>query len=296
MHGIGNDYVYVNGFEERLEDPADVARRVSDRHRGVGGDGLIIIQPPSSDEAHCRMEMYNADGSRAQMCGNGIRCVGKYVYDHGLSSSRELVVETDSGTKTLLLSLDGDGRVAEVEVNMGAPILERGRVPCVDGGDPDDIALDVPLEVDGQPFAITAVSTGNPHAVVRLDRSDGKAPPAAVPSVDTIPLERWGPLFESHPWFPERTNTEFVTVPTRRELEFRVWERGSGETLACGTGACAAVVAAVLNDWCDTEVCVHLRGGDLKIRWERSADGRGGDVFMTGAATEVFSGEFPLLG
>ena len=286
MHGIGNDYVYIDGFSQDVKDPSALARRLSDRHRGVGGDGLIIIRPPLTGDSHCRMEMYNADGTRAEMCGNGIRCVGKYVFDHGLVLVQEINVATDAGLKRLRLELGDDGNVTRVEVNMGAPVLEREAIPFRDGGPPDERAVDVPLVVLGRTFRMTAVSMGNPHAVIRLDRP-GEQAVAPFRNVDEIPLAEWGPAFERHEWFPERTNTEFITLPSRTEMEFRVWERGSGETLACGTGACAAVVAGVLNDWCASDVVIHLRGGDLRVRWD------GDDVLMTGPAEEVFSGEWP---
>jgi diaminopimelate epimerase len=282
MQGAGNDYIYLNGFEEKVSRPADVARRVSDRHFGIGSDGLILIQPPLSSGADCRMEMYNADGSRAQMCGNGIRCVAKYVYDRGLVKKPEIRVETDAGLKMLRVSTGPDGRVHQVEVNMGAPKLARAAVPFQDGGHPDEPAIDVPLEAAGRSFRVTAVSMGNPHVVVSLDHQAAPLPPLAE-----LPLPEWGPQFENHAFFPERVNIEFITFWSRNELDFRVWERGSGETLACGTGACAAVVAGVLNDWCNREAVVHLRGGDLRIRWEE-----GKDVYMTGPAVEVFSGDW----
>lgn len=290
MHGIGNDYVFVDGFAEEVEHPAATARVISDRHRGVGGDGLILIQPPSSRQAHCRMEMYNADGSRAEMCGNGIRCVAKYVYEHGIAREEDLSIETDAGRKNLRLLLGAGGEVDLIEVDMGPPGLARSEIPFVDGGVASEPAIHVPLEVGGHTFRVTTVAMGNPHAVVRLD---GTAPPPAegFENVDAIALSHWGPLFENHSAFPQRTNTEFVTCPSRSEMEFRVWERGSGETLACGTGACAAVVAGALNGWCDPEVLVHLRGGDLRIRWEREGEFEG-HVFMTGPAEEVFSGEW----
>ena len=291
MHGLGNDYVYINGFETTIEDPAELSRKISDRNFGIGSDGLILIQPPSEADSHCRMEMYNADGSRGQMCGNGIRCVAKYVHDHGIAQDSELLVETDSGTKKLLLVAGEDGRVGEVAVDMGAPGLKRSEVPLVDGADPGDRAIGIPLEIEGMVFLVTGVSMGNPHAVIRLDETqvpEGQE----LPELGQFPLEEWGPRFEHHPWFPERVNTEFIVFRSRAELDFRVWERGSGETLACGTGACAAVVAGVLNDWCEREALVHLRGGDLKIRWD--GNGQDGNVWMTGPATEVYSGELTL--
>ena len=292
MHGIGNDYVYVNGFQETVEDPATVARAVADRHLGIGGDGLILIQPPTAPENDCRMEMYNADGSRAQMCGNGIRCVGKYAYDHAIARRETLRVETDDGVKTLRLILAANGTAAAVEVDMGPPRLARAQVPFVDGAAPSEPAIDVPLNVREHTFRTTAVSMGNPHSVVRLDRP-GEPAIQGFSTVDAIQLEDWGPEFENHPFFPERTNTEFITLQSRTEMQFRVWERGSGETLACGTGACAAVVASCLNGWSEREVLVHLRGGDLRIRWLPDEDGKPGHVLMTGAAAEVFQGEWP---
>jgi len=291
MHGLGNDYVYINGFETALEDPAGLSRKISDRNFGIGSDGLIIIQPPGETANHCRMEMYNADGSRGQMCGNGIRCVAKYVHDHGIAEERELRVETDAGIKRLLIETDADGKASEVAVDMGTPGLKRGEIPLADGEDSEEAAIRIPLEVEGLLFHLTGISMGNPHAVIRLDET--RAPEGVeLPSLGQMPLEEWGPRFENHPWFPERVNTEFVVPRSRTELDFRVWERGSGETLACGTGACAAVVAGVLNDWCDREAVVHLRGGDLKIRWDGS--GQDGNVWMTGPATEVYSGELAL--
>jgi len=281
MHGAGNDYVYVNGFEEVVENAPVVARRVSHRRLGVGSDGLILIQPPASRDADCRMEMYNADGSRAQMCGNGIRCVAKYVYEHGIARRMDLRIETDAGLKTVRVFTDDAGEtVMEAEVDMGPPAIARAAVPFNDGGDPREPAINVPAEILGRTFRLTAVSMGNPHAVLLLDS------PA---SLDKVPLEEWGPHFEHHPWFPERTNTEFIALRSRGEMDLRVWERGSGETFACGTGACAAVVAGVLNGWCERDVVVHLRGGDLRVRWK---EGDGGVVYLTGPAVQVFSGEW----
>ena len=288
MHGIGNDYVYINGFETTIEDPAELARKVSDRNFGIGSDGLILIQPPDGPSSHCRMEMYNADGSRGEMCGNGLRCVAKYVHDRGIVENTEVLVDTDAGVKKLLLETGADGKVSEVTVDMGAPGLRRSEVPMDDGGDGEEAAIGIPLEVEGFVFRLTGVSMGNPHAVIRLDET--RAPDGAdLPELGHLALDEWGPRFENHPWFPQRVNTEFIMPRSRTELDFRVWERGSGETLACGTGACAAVVAGVLNDWCDREAVVHLRGGDLRISWD--GDGREGTVWMTGPATEVYSGE-----
>lgn len=271
MHGIGNDYIYVNAFTTTVPEPAAVARQVSDRRTGIGGDGLILICPSAT--AHARMEMYNADGSRGEMCGNGIRCVGKYLYDHGLVRTNPLTIETDAGLKTLFLEIQ-DGRVARVTVDMGEPILDGPRIPVAATGQ----VIDRPLEVDGQAYRVTCISMGNPHCVTFVDM------------VDPLELEKIGPKFEHHPFFPKRVNTEFVQVITPTELRMRVWERGSGETWACGTGACAAAVAAVLNKKAERRVLVHLRGGDLTIEW-RAADNH---VYMTGPAEEVFEGTIDI--
>lgn len=269
MHGLGNDYVYVNCFAEQIADPPAVARAVSDRHTGIGSDGLILICP--SETADFQMIMYNADGSRAQMCGNGIRCVGRYVHDRGLTDKTTLTVETLGGIKTLQLHLE-DGKAVSVTVDMGEPVLEPARIPVLAAG---DRAVNLPLEAAGQTWQVTCVSMGNPHAVVFVDD------PAA------LPLEQLGPQFENHPLFPERINTEFVRVDSPEELTMRVWERGAGETQACGTGACASAAAAVLTGNCKPAVTVHLPGGDLKIHWNRQNN----HIFMTGPATFVFDGE-----
>ena len=268
MHGLGNDYVYVDCFATALPDPAAFARRVSPRHTGIGADGVILICP--SDTADCRMEMYNADGSRGEMCGNGIRCVGKYVYDHGLVRKDALRIATDAGVKIVRLQIRG-GQVQAATVDMGEPILDGPRIPVAAEGR----VINAPLQVDGQTYQVTCVSMGNPHCVT------------FVPSVEALPLATIGPCFEHHPFFPKRVNTEFIQVCGRSELRMRVWERGSGETAACGTGACAALVAAVLNDRTDRRATVHLNGGDLQIEWQ-AADNH---VFMTGPAEEVFTGE-----
>jgi diaminopimelate epimerase len=267
MHGIGNDYVYINAFAVKVADPSSLAQRVSPRRTGIGSDGLILICP--SQVAHCRMEMYNADGSRGEMCGNGIRCVGKYVYERGIARVNPLKVETDAGIKTLFLQLQ-DNQVFRVTVDMGEPILAGPRIPVAATGK----VVDHPLAVHRTSYRVTCVSMGNPHCVVFVD------------NVDPVDLPGLGPQFEHHPFFPQRVNTEFVRVLDPRELSMRVWERGSGETAACGTGACAAAVAAVLNRKGDRRVTVHLRGGDLEIEW-REEDNH---VYMTGAAEEVFDG------
>ena len=270
MHGIGNDYVYVDCRERDLPDPPRVARAVARRHHGIGSDGLILVRP--STDADCRMEMYNADGSRGEMCGNGIRCVAKYVWDRGLARN-PMRVDTDDGVKTLTLALDAAGRVSGAAVDMGVPVLDGPRIPVASEGR----VIDQPLEVAGFTWQITCVSMGNPHCVV------------FVPDVDGLDLPRIGPQFERHPFFPKRVNTEFVAVRSPRELDFRVWERGSGETQACGTGACAALVAGVLTGRTERRATIHLRGGDLDVEW-RSDD----HVVMTGAAAEVFTTDVDL--
>jgi diaminopimelate epimerase len=276
MHGIGNDYVYVDCRDRDLPDPPRIARAVSRRHHGIGADGLILIRP--SRDADCRMEMYNADGSRGEMCGNGIRCVGKYVYDRGLAKN-PLSIDTDDGVKTLALTLDARGRVTGATVDMGVPVLDGPRIPVASEGR----VVDQPLEVAGLHWQITCVSMGNPHCVV------------FVPDVASLDLPRIGPRFEHHPFFPNRVNTEFVAVRSRTSLDFRVWERGSGETMACGTGACAALVAGVLTGHCDRRATIHLRGGDLDVEWRADDAPVARDhVLMTGAATEVFTTDVDL--
>ena len=272
MHGIGNDYVYVNCFEESIKNPAEVSKFVSDRHFGIGSDGLILISP--SAIADFRMNIYNADGSQAEMCGNGIRCVAKYVYDYGLTDKTEISVETLAGIKYLRLQVE-NGKVASVEVNMGAPILEPKEIPVAVEESP---VVNVPVEVKGKIYHMTCVSMGNPHAIIFMN------------NVKDLDIEAIGPYFENHMVFPKRTNTEFVEVLDRNTVNMRVWERGSDETLACGTGACATTVACILNDKTENEVTVHLLGGDLKIRWDREAN----QVYMTGPATVVFDGEITL--
>ena len=289
MHGLGNDYIYVDGAAEEIFEPSRLARRLSDRHKGIGGDGLIIIHPPSNSGVAGRMEMYNADGSRAQMCGNGIRCMAKYLLDRGRAEGPELVLETDAGPRLLrVISRDRHGRAEAIEVDMGTPRFLRSQVPMRDGGPPDAPAVDVPLPVEiplrggKHSLIVTGVSMGNPHCVVRLSGMDPFG--AALGDLD---LPAIGPALERHPAFPERANVEFIEPRNRGEIDFRVWERGSGETQACGTGACAAVVACVLGGLCDRTVRVHLLGGDLDIRWDKATD----RVFMTGPTCEVFHGE-----
>ena len=272
MQGTGNDYIYVNCLEEVVNEPDILARRLSDRHFGVGADGLVLIRP--SGRADFAMEMYNADGSRGEMCGNGIRCVAKYVYDYGLTDKTSISVETLGGIKYLDLTVE-DGKVSLVKVDMGRPELEPSRIPVVAEG---DRAVDEPITVDGKEYRMTCVSMGNPHAVVYVDCD-----------VKELPLEEIGPGFEHHERFPKRVNTEFVRVLDRKTVEMRVWERGSGETLACGTGACAVAVSSALNGLTEDEVTVKLLGGDLRIQWDRERD----TVYMTGPAAVVFDGEWP---
>lgn len=274
MQGIGNDYVYVNCFEETIADPSAVARFVSDRHFGIGSDGLILVKP--SDVADCEMDMYNLDGSQGAMCGNGIRCVAKFAYDHGIVRKKNITVNTKSGIKYLDLDIK-DGKVSSVKVNMGSPILTAKMVPVV--SDKEQV-INQPLDVNGTVWNITAVSMGNPHAVTYME------------DVNSLDIEKVGPMFENHINFPDRINTEFVKVIDRRTLQMRVWERGSGETLACGTGACAVAVASTLNGLVDEDVpiTVKLLGGDLQILWNRQEN----LVYMTGPATTVFEGEIDL--
>lgn len=268
MHGLGNDYVYVNCFEEKIDNPPAVARFVSDRHFGIGSDGLIMINP--SKTADFEMEMYNADGSRGEMCGNGIRCVAKYVYDYGLTDKTQISVETLGGIKYLDLTVE-DGKVSLVKVDMGKPELEADLIPIISEREQ---VIDEPIEVDGKEYHMTGVSMGNPHAVIYVDDVKG------------LDLEKIGPKFENHERFPKRINTEFVHCIDRQTVEMRVWERGSGETLACGTGACAVAVSSILNNLTDTQVTVKLLGGDLQIEWDQEKN----HVFMTGPAKVVFDG------
>lgn len=282
MQGCGNDYIYVNGFKEQIpqEKKPEAVRFLSDRHFGVGGDGVIFINP--SEVADFEMEMFNADGSRAQMCGNGIRCVAKYVYDKGLTDSEHITVVSADSVKQLDLTVEkpeGEpgvrGVVTRVRVNMGSPVLEPGKIPVVaDGGS----VVNEPIYVEEQEYRMTCVSMGNPHAVIF-----GKG-------VADWNLEKTGPLFENHVRFPERVNTEFVEILDKKTVFMRVWERGTGETLACGTGCCATAVACALNGLTDTEITVKLLGGELQIEWNREEN----TVYMTGPASVVFEGEVEL--
>lgn len=273
MHGIGNDYIYVNCFEEKIDSPERVAVYVSDRRKGIGSDGLVMIMP--SDKADFRMRIFNADGSEAMMCGNATRCIGKYVYDKGLTDKTEITLETNSGIKYLTLFPE-NGKVEFVEVDMGKAILIPKEIPVISE---KERFISEPVEVDGKEYKITCVSMGNPHAIVYMN------------DIKSLELEKIGPSFENHKLFPDRINTEFIEVVDSRTLNMRVWERGSGETFACGTGACASVVASVLNGYCkhDEEVTVHLRGGDLKITWNSD-----GTVIMKGPAALICDGDIDV--
>lgn len=270
MQGIGNDYVYVNCFQETVENPSEAAKKVSDRHFGIGSDGLILIKP--SEKADFEMEMYNADGSRGEMCGNGMRCVGKYVYDYGLTDKTAISVETLGGIKYLELSVE-DGKVVQVKVDMGKPELKAALIPIISE---EELVINEPIIVDGTEYKMTGVSMGNPHTVVYME------------DIEHLDIEKTGPKFEHHERFPKRINTEFAAVLDRHTVSMRVWERGSGETLACGTGACAVAVSSILNGLTEDEVTVRLLGGDLLIKWDREKD----TVYMTGPAEVVFDGEW----
>ena len=273
MHGCGNDYIYFNCFETPVEHPEELSVRISDRHFGVGGDGIVLICP--SDKADAKMRMFNIDGSEGKMCGNAIRCVGKYLYDNGIKRRNPLTIDTLSGIKTLRLNSGADGKVDSVQVDMGKAILKPEEIPVkLDG----ETIASRPVTIGGKEYKITCVSMGNPHCIVFTDTD-----------VAELPLEKIGPEFEFDPLFPERVNTEFINVIDKNTLKMRVWERGSGETLACGTGACASVVAACLNGFCEknTDVTVCLVGGELVIRYTDEA------VTMTGPATVAFTGELP---
>ena len=281
MQGCGNDYIYVNGFTEKIpqEEKTELVRHISDRHFGIGGDGVIFINP--SAEADFEMEMYNADGSRAEMCGNGIRCVAKYVYDKGLTDKTDISVISCGQIKYLQLFLK-EGQVDTVRVNMGAPELRPERIPVTvaEAGTPleQERIVNAPIIVQGKEYKMTCVSMGNPHAVIFLE------------DVTNLEIEQIGPYFENHERFPKRINTEFVKVLDKKTVQMRVWERGTGETLACGTGCCATVVACILNGLTDEKVTVKLLGGEIEIEWDREAN----LVYMTGPAVTVFEGEYDV--
>lgn len=281
MHGCGNDYVYINGFTEKINNKPDFVRAVSDRHFGVGGDGAIFINP--SEEADFEMEMYNADGSRSEMCGNGIRCVAKYVYDYGLTDQTTIKIISGGKIKILDLTVE-DGKVSLVKVDMGEPELIPEKVPVKVSGEQ---AVDVPITVQGKEYHMTCVSMGNPHAIVFMNVGKDKG---SFGSEETkhLEIEKFGPYFENHEVFPNRTNTEFVEIIDKNNVNMRVWERGTGETLACGTGCCATVVACVLNGLTDRKVTVNVLGGKIDIFWDEETN----HVFMTGPATTVFDGEY----
>ena len=280
MHGIGNDYVFVDCFKESIKDPATLARQVSDRHFGIGSDGLILIEPSKCADA--MMRIFNADGSEAQMCGNGVRCVAKYIYDYGITNDKAVSIETLAGVKKLELSVE-NGMVKEVKVNMGKPKLKRDQIPMV--GKNTEV-IDEVLKVESREsrkpckfreFKITCVSMGNPHCVIFVD------------DVCNVPLTEYGPLIENHALFPERINVHFVQVIKNNKVKMKTWERGSGVTLACGTGASAVCVAGVLNKKTDPKILAHLPGGDLKLEWEQDKN-----IYMTGSATESFKGEISI--
>lgn len=268
MQGAGNDYVYINGFDIQVKDPETLAKRISDRHFGIGSDGLVLILP--SETCDFQMRMFNANGTEAEMCGNASRCIGKYVYDHKMTSKLSVTLETKAGIKTLKLSIKDD-TVSEVEVDMGSPVLNGLDIPV--RLERDEV-INYPLVINNDKFNITCVSMGNPHAIIYVD------------DVDSTNPATHGSIIENHPFFPKRTNVEFVQVVNRSFLKMRVWERGSGETLACGTGACATLVASVLNNVCERTATVRLLGGDLKIEWREN-----GHIYMTGPAVTVFEGE-----
>lgn len=272
MEGCGNDYVYVNGFTNKIENPNKLSEFVSNRNFGIGSDGLIMINP--SNKADFRMNMYNADGSEGKMCGNGIRCVAKYVYDNKMTDKTTITVETLSGIKTLVLNVEGD-KVKTVRVDMGSPILEAKEVPVI--SDKEQV-IDEPITIDNREYKITCVSMGNPHAITFID------------DTDSLDIESIGPKFEKNEIFPDRINTEFIQIVDRNTIKMRVWERGSGETLACGTGACASVVACALNNLTEDKVTVKLLGGDLFIEYNREEN----TVYMTGPARVSFVGNIEI--
>lgn len=272
MHGLGNDYIYVNCMSECPENPSELAKRLSDRHFGIGSDGLILIMP--SEVADFRMRMFNSDGSEAEMCGNGSRCVGKFVYDYGLTDKRKITLETLAGIKVLEFIVK-DGKVALVRIDMGEPVLKPADIPVKSSR---ERFISEPVTILDRTFNVTCVSMGNPHAIAYID------------GVDSFPLDVYGPLMEVNELYPRRINSEFVEVIDRKTLKMRVWERGAGETLACGTGACAVAVSSVLNGLCERSVTVKLLGGDLMIEWNEKDN----HVYMTGPAVTVFEGEVEI--
>jgi diaminopimelate epimerase len=274
MHGLGNDYVFVSLFDQTVDDPATLAIAISNRRRGVGSDGLILVGPAEANDAHVRMHVFNADGSRAEMCGNGIRCVAKLAYERGWARQRALRVQTDSGVLAADLTVDESDSVQQVRVDMGPPVLDPPRIPVAVGGE-RVVGMSVPLA--GKVLSATCVSMGNPHAVF------------FTKTLNQVPLGEWGPKLEKHPLFPRRINVHFAEVVRPSRVRMITWERGSGATQACGTGACAVCVAGVLNDKTERAITAQLPGGELELEW----DERSSHVFMTGPATEVFTGEWP---
>lgn len=273
MHGIGNDYVFVDCFLESILRPEETARMISDRHFGIGSDGLILIKP--SEKADFEMAMYNADGSRGEMCGNGIRCMAKYVYEKGLTDKTCITIETLAGIRTLWMTVEKE-TVTAVRVDMGPPIWEAEQIPVLSQ---EKMVIRQPIRIGNSSFFVTCVSMGNPHCVVFLEEA-----------VEAMQIESIGPLLECHEIFPKHTNVEFVNILSKEELRMRVWERGSGETLACGTGACAVAAAAIVNGYADTRVRIHLTGGELEIFWNRKEN----RIYMTGTAVRVYEGDFIL--
>ncbi len=269
MHGIGNDYIFVDCFDQQVNEPAELAKVISDRNFGVGSDGLILIMP--SDAGDVRMRMFNTDGSEAQMCGNGVRCVAKYAWEHGLAKSNPMGVETAAGIRSIELSVTHEGKVEAAKVDMGRPVTAPEEIPV---NIPQQKVVNMPLRTSKHAYEMTCVSMGNPHVVIFVE------------DVTKIPLEQVGPEIEKHPLFPQRTNAHFVEVITAAEVKMRTWERGSGITLACGTGASAVCVAGVLAGKTQRKILAHLPGGDLELEWDEETD----HVFMTGPATEVFTG------
>lgn len=272
MQGAGNDYIYINGFTCHIDDPGELAKKMSDRHFGIGSDGLVLILP--SDSADIAMRMFNSDGSEAEMCGNATRCVGKFAYDHDLAKKPVIHLQTRAGIKVIELHFR-DGKVWGATVDMGEPRLAPQDIPVALSG---STVIAQPISIDGEEYAFTGVSMGNPHAVIFMTH------------IDKLDLASLGPQFEYHPFFPQRVNTEFVEILSRDRIRMRVWERGAGETLACGTGACAALVASCLNDLTGPEADVELKGGILHIKWDKASN----HVFMTGPAVTVFDGEYFL--
>lgn len=274
MHGCGNDYIYIDCFEETVENESEIAIRLSNRHFGIGGDGIILIK--NGTLADFEMVMYNADGSRAEMCGNAIRCVARYVFDKGYTDKEKFTIESMGKVKYITLTIENNV-VKGVRVDMGAPILKSDEIPVISDSEK---TINKEIEIDGRKFNMTCVSMGNPHAVMFIDKSPKE-----------FELEHFGPLFENNSVFPRRVNAEFAYVIDRKNIEMRVWERGTGETLACGTGSCATAVAAILNGYADNDVTIHLLGGDLKISWSGNEQD---SVFMTGPASYAFSGEIDV--